>query len=63
VCTLTIIHKSCSKFDKDSKSGDSLRGGGVSDPETKSVGNFLKRKDIQTKLVYEDGKGLKNTKN
>jgi len=27
------------------------------------VGNFLKRVDPQTKLVYGDGKCLKNTKN
>ena len=38
-------------------------GGGVRDPETKSVGNFLKRVDPQTKLVYGVGKCLKNTKN
>jgi len=27
------------------------------------VGNFMKRKDLQTKLVYGDRKCLKNAKN
>jgi len=39
------------------------RGRGVRDPETKSVGNSLKRVVPQTKLVYGDGKCPKNTKN
>ena len=51
-------NQSCSKFRKDSKSGDFPR-----DPKIKNVGNLLKRVDPQTKLVYGDGKGLKNTKN
>jgi len=36
---------------------------GVRDPEAKSVGNFLKRVDPETKLVYGAGKCPKNTKN
>jgi len=34
----------------------------VRDPKTKSVGNVMKRKDLQTKLVYGDGKCLKMRK-
>ena len=54
-------NQSCSEFDERPKCGDFPRG--VRDPEIKSVGNCLKRVDPQTKLVYGDGKCLKNTKN
>jgi len=55
-------NQSGSEFHERSKSGDFPRGRGVRDPETKSVGNFLKRVDPQTKLVYGHGKCLKTRK-